>query len=113
MLSDNSVHELPEDIDSSRVSAEDHPHELQVIVNTALIARIEALESENNCLKKQLASQQPKHYRLEIISHDDSLVCFYTGFQSIEVLFAFYEFLGLAVNNLLHWGGQSVVQRKR
>ena len=48
--------------------------EAQVVVNTALVARIEALEAETRSLRSKLGK------------HSDSLVAFYTGFQSYDLL---------------------------
>ena len=81
--------------------------DLNVVVSSALIARIEALESKNKCKKK--ASSQSiewRPFRIEDIAHDDHLIYFYTGFSSYDVLLAFYEFLGPAVDKLQYWGGK-------
>ena len=119
LLSDYNVHELPnvsEDScpDSSGVSIDNKiPNEAEVIVNTALVARIEALEAENETMHRKFSSQKPKYFRLEDIANKDSLVRFYTGFQSHEILILFYEFLGPSVNNLHYWGSKSNTGRKR
>ena len=52
----------------------------EIIVNTALLARIECLQPANKRLQDDLDKQKPKHFRLEIIMHNDKLVQFYTGF---------------------------------
>ena len=72
------VHELPSD------SATPGPSQTDVLVNTALLSRIEILEAENACLKKQKPST-PVHFKIEHIQHDDRLVRFYTGFVSYAV----------------------------
>lgn len=119
LLSDYSVHELPSVSDEScpnslSMSLDNMlPNETEVIVNTALVARIEALEAENKALHHKLSSQKPKHFRLENIASNDSLVRFYTGFQSYEILLLFFEFLGPSVNELHYWGSKSTTGRRR
>ena len=102
-FSDYSVHELPDSGDQSSVShsvssfgmtsrgasgssapcpEDSHTDEGSIIVNTALLARIEALQAANKRLQDQLDKQKPKCFRLESIKDDDKLVHFYTGFQS-------------------------------
>lgn len=75
-----------------------------VLIDTALSARIEFLESENSRLKKEIDQIKPAHFRISSIQHKDSLVCFYTGFPSYAVFLAFYEFLGPVVDHLNYWG---------
>ena len=69
-----------ENTPGSGVSASNNDDSANVIVHTALLVRIEALESSYKQLSSQLSSQI-KYFRLEHISHDDSLVQFYTGFN--------------------------------
>ena len=78
--------------------------DLQVGVNTALLARIEFLEQENMSLKHSLETATQKPFRIEDIAHDDRLVRTYTGFPSYVLLLAFYAFLGPAVDHLKYWG---------
>lgn len=52
------------------------------VLNRALLARIEYLEAENQKLKESASITRPKHFRLDDIANDDSLVRFYTGFPS-------------------------------
>ena len=118
LLSDYSVHELPDEcssksaLNTSGVSGYHNDEDsANVIVNTALLTRIEALESSNRQLNIQLSAQK-KDFRLEHISHD-SLMHFYTGFHSYELLLAFFEFLGPAVNNLTYWGRKKSTLRKK
>ena len=75
-----------------------------MLVNTALLARIEALEAENSHLKKKMdgMEQRLKHFRLEQVKHDDKLIRFYTGFVSFAVFLSFFNFLGPAVNELCY-----------
>ena len=88
LLSEYSVHELPSEC--SEESALDitgfsggcvNEASTNVIVHTALVARIEALEIENKELRYQVSSQS-KPFLLSSIAHNDSLVHFYTGFHS-------------------------------
>lgn len=73
--------------------------DLQVGVNTALLAHIEFLEQENMSLKHCLETATQKPFRIEDIAHDDRLVRTYTGFPSYVLLLAFYAFLGPAVDH--------------
>ena len=101
--SDYQVHELPSMDAPPSCSAE-------VVVNTALLARIEALEAEH---ARQRTQQKDKNYfRLEDIQHDDKLVRFYTGFVSFMVFLAFFEFLGPAVEHLNYWGSKEGVRQR-
>ena len=70
----------------------------------ALSSTISVLEAENLRLKQEMSSQHPSLFRIENISHDTSLVGLYTEFTSYEVLLAFFEFLGPAVNHIKYWG---------
>ncbi len=60
LLSDYIVHELPGHEESSAGD---------LVVNTALLARIEALEAENLKLKRQ--SVKPRYFRVEGIESND------------------------------------------
>ena len=91
------VHELPTGNDEAT-------DDCSKTINTALLARIEMLEAENDKLKSQ--GKEQKFFRMECIAHDDNLVCFYTGFISYAIFVAFFEFLGPVVNQLLHWGSR-------
>ena len=114
---DYQVHELP--------VAEKHDNaipELSVqsttteqnsdIVNAALLARIEILESENAELKRR-AGKDKVHLCMENIKDDDRLVSFYTGFKSYVVFLAFFQFLGPAVDKLNYWGSKSVTPQRK
>ena len=72
-----------------------------VLLNTALLARIEYLEAENDRLKASLS--KPQYLRIEQVQHDDHLFCFYTGFTSFAIFIAFFEFLGPVVHKLNYW----------
>ena len=71
----------------STVPVREPPSDTEVLVNTALLARIEVLEAENSHLKKKMdgMEQRQQHFRLEQVKHDDKLICFYTGFVSYGV----------------------------
>ncbi len=119
LLSDYSVHELPSEcseestLDTSGISGSyANESSTNVIVHTALVARIEALEIENKALHRQVSCTS-KPFRLSIIAHSDSLVHFYTGFQSYDMLLTFFDFLGPVVNHLEYWGSKETVSRKR
>ena len=80
-----------------------------ITVNAALMAKIEMLESENAALKQK--DKAP--FRLEDVMHNDSLVKMYTGFPSYELLVAFFDFLGPAVNNLNYWGAKGGIHGRQ
>ena len=103
---DYSVHELP----TSSLVTNTQPTEPQLsnadqsIINRALLARIEFLESENDRLKKELSESHTVSFSIEQIRDDDKLVSFYTGFRTYSVFLAFFNFLGPAVDKLTYWG---------
>lgn len=92
LISDYGVHELP-DYDGGR----------DALVDIALTARIEMLESEVHHLKDD-NHMKTRFFQLEKIAQSDSLIRFYTGFTSYEIMLAFYEYLGPAVHKLRYWG---------
>lgn len=82
----------------------------EILVDTALLSRIQVSEAEIEHLKFQ---QRPSvHFRLENIQHDDTLVRFYTGFKSFMVLLAFFDFLGPVVEHLNYWGTKEGVRQR-
>ena len=87
--------------------------DVQVTVNIALASQVEILKSENQQLKLQLNSTKPAPFRLESISHNDSLMSLYTGLPSYDVLLSFYKFLGPAVKSLQYWGTKPKIQARR
>lgn len=119
LLSDYSVHELPgsEESMEQSVSGDGRQQQLNdrqtMVVNTALVARIESLEAENRSLRMKLATNKPRYFRLEDISNNDSLVRFYTGFYTYETLLTFYDFLGPSVNSLTYWRSKSTKTKRQ
>ena len=103
---------ISEEPGSSSTNEEDQVTS-QIDVHTALLARIELLESENKSLK--VAPNKKHHFCIEDIQHDDKMVLFYTGFVSFRVFSAFFDFLGPAVNHLNYWGSKTRtdLQRRR
>ena len=115
---DYSIFELPNEHESDGSSVvttleKGDQDETEVLVNTALLSRIELLESENKKLRLDLKSQKPKFFCIENISHNDGLIRFYTGFSSFEILQAFFEFLGPGVSNLTYWGMDARTKKRR
>ena len=93
LLSDYGIHELPS-------GSEKHS-------DSALTARVEFLEAETKYLRSKADENKApavSKFRLSQIANDDSLVRFYTGFYSYQLLFFFFEFLGPAVYRLSYWG---------
>ena len=74
------------------------------VIDQALLARIEILESENAKIKEESSKKQ--NFRIEDIQNNDKLVSFYAGFVSFMVFSAFFEFLGPVVYNLNYWGSK-------
>ena len=117
LCSDFNVHDISSDDvtqpSSSKPLSHRTPDEASVIVNKALLARIEFLESELKGCHSKLKKQKPCHFRIADIADNDSLVYFYTGFQSYELFLCFFEFLGPSVNCLNYWGDKSSSKVKR
>ena len=122
LQSDYQVHELPVDdeSDSSSLPAGlqscSHP-QTEVLINTALLARIEYLEAENAQLKKE-CSPTTAYFRIEQVKRDDLLIRFYTGFITYpyQIFLAFFNFLGPVVHKLNYWGskeGSRIWNRRR
>jgi len=105
LKTDYQVHELP-----GVATSEDDSS--SILVNRALISRIEVLEAENAHLKQALAKER-KFFQIEDIQHDDKLVSLYTGFVSFLVFNAFFEFLGPVVEHLNYWGAKEGVRQRR
>lgn len=78
---------------------------------SALLAKMELLESEHSKVKETL--NKKRYFRIEDIEDSDKLIFFYTGFVSYMVLNAFFEFLGPVVHELTYWGSKSEGCRKR
>ena len=104
LQTDYQVYELPvgadDESDSSSLpvgfQSYSHP-QTEVLVNTALLTRIEYLESENVRLKKE-CSPKTVYFRIEQVKCDDHLVRFYTGFITYQIFLAFFNFLGPVVH---------------
>ena len=79
----------------------------QVLVEKALLSRIEFLEAENKDLKLKLSKPEKKTFSVEGVAGNDDLVRLYTGFTTYSVFLAFYEFLGPSVNELTYRSHQS------
>jgi len=112
LQSDHQVHESPggaddaSDCSSLPAGFQSYSHsQTEVLVNTALLARIEYLESKNARLKKECLPTTT-HFRIEQVKHDDRLVRFYTGFITYHIFLAFFNFLGPVVHKLNYWGSK-------
>ena len=90
LFTNYEVHELPGTSGTSESQTSFSFSEKEVI-NRALLARIEYLESENQKLKEAVGTQRTKHFRLEDVMHDDRLIRFYTGFPSYEYFLLFFS----------------------
>ena len=89
----------------------------QVLVNTALLARIEALEAENKRLKEHTSTTTGPSCNRKLtfsdIAANDGLVKLYTGFKCHEDFMSFYEFLGPAVDELKYWGDKEFTRKRQ
>ena len=77
------------------------------VLRSTLTARVEFLEAETKYLRSKADENKApavSKFRLSQIANDDSLVRFYTGFYSYQLLLLFFEFLGPAVYRLSYWG---------
>ena len=122
LLGNYQVHELPSDStdDTSDYLPQSH-HSLpetskgsELVLNTALLARIEALEAENQHLKKELKTReaQHQHFRISQVRDNNKLFRFFTGFASYMHFLALFEFLGPVVNELNYWGSKETSRRR-
>ena len=84
----------------------------EVMVSTALLARIDVLEAENDRLKASTSKPQVQFFRVEQIQNNDRLLRFYTGFASYVIFLAFFEFLGPVVHELNYWGSRQQPQQR-
>ena len=77
---------------SSQMQSRESPSDSTgVLLNTALLTRIEFLEAENDRLKASLS--KPQYFRIEQVQHDDHLFRFYTGFTSFAICLSFWDLL--------------------
>ena len=113
LISDFNIHEIPNQPDISRQQVNPPIDETSVIVNKALLARIEFLEAELVQCQSKLQKQEPRYFRITNIASNDSLISFYTGFPSYEVFLCFFEFLGPSVHYLNYWGDKGMTKGKR
>ena len=83
-ISDTMSSTLPSEVSATNTT--------EVTVNAALLAKIEALESEKSHLQTKLNSVEKtrENFRIECIQYDDNLVCFYTGFVSFAAFIALF-----------------------
>ena len=106
LLDDYQVIDLPDDGSTTQACSVDQP-----LVTTALLARIEFLESE--CSRLQNCERKVQHFGIDQIKHDDHLVSFYTGFPSFAIFLAFFQFLGPVVGKLQYWGGKQNAKKRQ
>ena len=85
----------------------------RVLVDKALISRIELLEAENKDLKLKLSEIARKTFSVEDVAGNDDLVKLYTGFTTYSVFLAFYDFLGPSVNELAYRGVSRHAQKRQ
>ena len=114
--SDYQVHDLPTGDDISESSVTATPScSTELVVNAALLARIETLERDNRVLtnKLQVAMDQRGMFSIEQIAGNDKLIKLYTGFSSYDILLHFFDFLGSAVTKLNYWGEKGEEDRSR
>ena len=90
LISDFNIHEIPSQPDTSRQQINPPIDETSVIVNKALLARIEFLEAKLVECQSKLQKQEPRYFRITNIASNDSLISFYTGFPSYEVFLSFF-----------------------
>lgn len=120
LQTDYQLYELPTD-DSLSTSApsavhcsvSDTDNSTQVLVDKALLSRIELLEAENKDLKSKLSKMSRKAFSVEDVARNDDLVKLYTGFATYSVFLAFYEFLGPSVNELAYRGVAQRAQKRQ
>ncbi len=113
-LSDMSTIDIQSDNTSDpshQLFAQSSEGDSNVIVNRALVARIEHLERKLKLSEKIYSKKE--YFRLADIADKDSLVHFYTGFASYQLLMSFFKFLGPSVNCLNYWGDKSTAKSKR
>lgn len=125
---DYAIHELPSGSDDTSVNDLSLPdtsvssinggqradqNDVQVTVNVALIARVEALEAENEALKRQV-SKRKSYFRVENIQNNDISSAFILAcIASYEIILCFFDFLG-PCDRLQYWGfSKPTTGRKR
>ena len=99
LIDNYQVTELPDDRSTTANSSSQ-----QHLVEIALLACIEFLESQLEKLQNDKKSTDLKPFSVDQIKQDDYQVSFYTGFPSFAVFLEFYQFLGPAVDKLPYLG---------
>ena len=104
-----------QDAASSEASIANNSQYDRDLVSTALLAKIEAVEAKIKKLEKELcvSASRGRCFTVEDIASSDELVKLYTGFPSYEILLAFYEFLGPAVDELKYWGEKDHTRKRQ
>ena len=105
--SEYSLHELP--MDDSKESDVG-----EVVLHTAVLSKIEALQSENQQLRKQLAdlTSSVQVFTASAFAANNKLIKLYTGFPSYEIFIYFYGFLGPSVDKLTYWGDKEFTRKR-
>lgn len=106
LRTDYELHDLP------TVSKEDE--EAYILLNTGLLAKIEALESENRDLRAKLlqATNGQSIFTATNFASNDNMIKLYTGFPSYEAFLSFFDFLGPAVYELTYWGEKGYTRKQ-
>ena len=92
--SDYTVHELFSE-ESEKGSTSTIDYDTGSMVNTALLSHIKILEKNQHKI-----ANEKSYFEIEDIAGNGSLVKFYTGFISYELLLTFFDFLGPSVKSL-------------
>ena len=85
--------------------------EVQVTVDAALSAQIQMLKAKVAKLQAEVDEARQAPFRVESL-HMMTLMSFYTGLPSYDVLLSLYKFLGPAVDILTYWCTKSKTQNK-
>ena len=88
-------------------------HKTSVIVNKALLARIEFLEADFVEYQSKLDKQEPWYFCITNIASNDSLIHFFTAFPCYRVFLCIFAFLGPSIHCLNYWGNKGTSKGKR